>query len=303
MGTSNRIRRRPTGPLAPGNSSWDSLNSFGNFAVGQFWYGVCSLEPNERRPDRVTLSYCERTSQPSVTPRSQSWKSAVPKTTGSKMNTTGAVNILVMILLLVLFIGGGAWLTLLRPSERSGSEGVEKTTELKSVNRPLPFPVTIRKPAGPPCVDTGLLDASGQPVTVACSTCHTTREPNFKNRLATDLDEFHGGLTFNHGELSCLACHNATDYNALKLADGTRVEYTNVMTLCGQCHGPQMRDYKHGAHGGMNGYWDLTRGGRTRNNCIDCHDPHAPQFPSMVPTFKPRDRFLDHTTTGDTSHE
>ena len=155
------------------------------------------------------------------------------------------------------------------------------------------FPTTIRKPAGPPRVFTGIKDAAGQPVTVSCSTCHATRRPNLENKVVADLNEFHATLKISHGTVSCLACHNSADYDALKLADGTRVEYTEVMTLCAQCHGQQMRDYEHGTHGGMNGYWDLTRGPREKNNCVDCHNPHSPQFPKMIPTFKPRDRFLE----------
>jgi formate-dependent nitrite reductase cytochrome c552 subunit len=155
------------------------------------------------------------------------------------------------------------------------------------------FFVSIRKPSGPPRVYTGQKDLHGNPVTVSCATCHATRQPNPKNRTVEDLNEFHGNLNFGHGTISCLSCHNPNDYDALKLADGTRVEYTDVMTLCAQCHGPQMRDYQHNAHGGYNGFWDLSRGGQTKNNCVDCHNPHAPQFPKMQPTFKPRDRFLD----------
>ncbi len=154
------------------------------------------------------------------------------------------------------------------------------------------FPVTIMKPSGPPRVATGAVDSSGNEVTVSCSTCHATRAPNIENKFATDLNEFHGSLDFNHGNISCLSCHNPNDYDPLRLADGSRVEFADVMVLCGQCHGPQMRDYEHGAHGGMSGYWDLSRGPRVRNNCIDCHQAHSPQFPKMRPTFKPRDRFL-----------
>lgn len=155
------------------------------------------------------------------------------------------------------------------------------------------YPVQIRQPSGPPRVVTAVKDARGELVTVDCSTCHMTRPPNAENRTVKDLDEFHGGMAFSHGTVSCLSCHNPTDYDSLKLADGRRVEFPEVMTLCGQCHGPQMKDYEHGAHGGMNGYWDLSRGPRTKNNCVDCHNPHAPQFPRMQPTFKPRDRFLE----------
>ena len=130
-------------------------------------------------------------------------------------------------------------------------------------------------------------------VSVACSTCHSTRPAVVANKQTSDLDEFHQGLAFSHNSLSCLSCHNPNDYDSLRLADGTSLAYENVMQLCAQCHGPQTRDYNHGAHGGMTGYWDLSRGPRERNNCVDCHHPHTPQFPKMKPTFKPRDRFLD----------
>lgn len=159
------------------------------------------------------------------------------------------------------------------------------------------FAVEIRKPSGPPRVVTDLRDVNGREVTVACSTCHTNRQPNHQNRTVTDLDEFHGGIVFSHGKVSCLSCHNERDYDALRLADGSRVEFTDVMKLCAQCHGPQMKSYEHGAHGGMSGYWDLSRGPRLKNNCVDCHNPHAPQFPRMRPMFKPRDRFLEQPGT------
>jgi hypothetical protein len=89
-----------------------------------------------------------------------------------------------------------------------------------------------------------------------------------------------------------VSCHHPGNYNTLRLADGRSLAYDFVQTLCAQCHAPQATDYEHGAHGGMNGHWDLTRGPRQRKGCIDCHDPHAPAFPSMAPTFKPHDRFL-----------
>lgn len=164
--------------------------------------------------------------------------------------------------------------------------GVQGTASTK-------FPVIVNKPVGPPQVLTGLDDVHGNPITVACATCHSTRPPNTENKTGSDLDEFHASLTVNHGSLSCLSCHNPSDYDSLKLADGSRVEFTDVMTLCAQCHGSQMRDFEHGVHGGMNGYWDLSRGPQTKNNCVDCHQPHHPRFPKMQPTFKPRDRFLE----------
>jgi len=79
------------------------------------------------------------------------------------------------------------------------------------------------------------------------------------------------------------------------LADGTLVEFEDVMQLCGQCHGPQLRDHERGIHGGMNGYWDLRRGSQYKNHCVDCHSPHHPKFPQMKTQFKPHDRFLSES--------
>ncbi len=155
------------------------------------------------------------------------------------------------------------------------------------------YEVTIHQPDGPPRIDIGLTSMHGEKMSVACSTCHTSREPNILNRASKDLDEFHQGMGFSHGNLTCLACHNPKDYDTLHLADRTALEFQQVMSLCSQCHGTQRRDYDHGAHGGMTGYWDLSRGPRVRNNCVDCHSPHQPKFPKMNPTFKPRDRFLE----------
>lgn len=153
-------------------------------------------------------------------------------------------------------------------------------------------PVHINFPDGPPRIDTGQVDEFGRPVTVSCASCHANLEPNHAVRSGADLTTFHQGLRFNHGDLSCLSCHNPQNYNTLRLADGSSIDYRDLHNMCAQCHAPQARDYEHGAHGGMIGYWDLSRGARTRHGCIDCHDPHSPEFPSMVPTFKPLDRFL-----------
>lgn len=199
---------------------------------------------------------------------------------------------LVAALLLCAMIAGGD------AAMRAGGKNDDHPVERRDLSSPsaIPlrrFPIVIRKPSGPPRVETAVKDAHGTIVTVACATCHATRPPNHENRSVKELDEFHSRMAFSHGTISCLSCHNPNDYDSLKLADGRRVEFTDVMTLCGQCHGPQMKDYEHGAHGGMNGYWDLTRGPQVKNNCVDCHNPHSPQFPKMRPMFKPRDRFLE----------
>lgn len=170
------------------------------------------------------------------------------------------------------------------------------------------FPVNIRKPPGPPSIELVGVDPQGRSASVACSTCHQVRQPNFENVSAATLDEFHQGMEFAHGNITCYACHNPDDSDTLRLADDSSVPYEKVMQLCSQCHGLQATAYAHGAHGGMNGYWDLSRGPQMKNNCIDCHDPHSPKYPKMVVGFKPRDRFNestahDHVQKGDGSHD
>ncbi|MCA9148530.1 MAG: hypothetical protein KDA92_04505 [Planctomycetales bacterium] len=164
------------------------------------------------------------------------------------------------------------------------------------------YPVVIRRPEGPPIIELEQPDPLGRVGKLTCSTCHSVRPPNRERRRAEDLKEFHRDMTFAHGELACYACHNPNDSDSLRLADGQRIAYPDVMDLCAQCHGAQAKDYARGLHGGMIGYWDLSRGERVRNNCVDCHDPHAPAFPHMIPTFKPRDRFL-HPHEESTGHD
>lgn len=151
-------------------------------------------------------------------------------------------------------------------------------------------PVVIKPGPATPRLDTGLKDAAGHAITAACSTCHSTTTPNVARSTAHDLFQAHSGLNYNHGNLTCLSCHNASNYDALHLADGRSVAFPDVMTLCAQCHGTAMRDYNNGSHGGMHGHWDLTKGGRVRNNCVNCHDPHHPKFPLVQPVLPPRDR-------------
>ncbi len=155
------------------------------------------------------------------------------------------------------------------------------------------FTTTIHEPARLTSVRSNQLDSRGEPLRVSCVSCHSVRGPRPLPTQAADLKEFHVGLQFKHGDSACGSCHDSqAPHEFLHLADGTRVGMRDAMLLCAQCHGPQKRDYDRGAHGGMSGYWDLSRGPRLRNHCIDCHDPHDPTIPRVTPVLPPRDRFL-----------
>ena len=169
------------------------------------------------------------------------------------------------------------------------------------------FPVHVRSGPESPAVRSGRSTHAGTPSDVSCSTCHSTRAAQVATVSTAQLNEFHEGLQYTHGAVSCLSCHNAANYDTLKKADGVAVPFVDTMQLCAQCHGPQHRDYQHASHGGMNGFWDLGRGPRQRNTCTDCHDPHSPAFQRVTPVFPPQDRGArqqkERDAHGDLSHE
>lgn len=194
------------------------------------------------------------------------------------------------------FVGALALPWLQRERDRPGRAFSEKV-----IGDTL-HPVAIRKPDGVALVDSGKKDAKGQPVMVACATCHDTRDSNFKTNQGEALKEFHQGLQFQHGSQTCLSCHNSEDYNSLKKADGQALDFSQSMQLCSQCHGPQYRDYQNGSHGGMTGHWDLKQGPRERNTCTDCHDPHHPKYPLVMPVFPPKPVIGEAILPVDKSH-
>ena len=178
--------------------------------------------------------------------------------------------------------------------EQAGS--VAAPTEPTEVEKLVRHTTTIRKP--PPVsgavfrIEVTGANATSYEGYLQCAACHSLRPSNPENSKPGHLDEFHQGLRFSHGQLSCVSCHNPGDnYSSLRLADGRSVPFEESITLCAQCHGPQYRDYERGAHGGMTGYWDLKRGDRVRNHCQHCHDPHVPNYPKFYPAAAPQDRF------------
>ncbi len=176
----------------------------------------------------------------------------------------------------------------------------EVASNLPALPRETPFPITISPPPPAPRV---LIETPTGEAAVRCGTCHRGRPSNRETRASSDLDEFHFGLVYTHGEQTCISCHEPGGYDRLRLADGTGIEFSEVMQLCRQCHGTTASDYDAGAHGGFTGHWDLQSGPRQRNHCVHCHDPHSPTFPLMKPTFRPKDRFLDESYLDEIQHD
>jgi hypothetical protein len=195
-----------------------------------------------------------------------------------------------------LALGCGKWTQTTQNAEAIQASAVPGDDE---EGQPIEtFSTQIRRPPPIRGVATSMQGHHGSQVTLQCSSCHSVRPSNPDNSKSSEMDEFHQQLRISHGDLRCVGCHNPNDqYASLRLADGRPVAFEDSMTLCAQCHGPQYRDYLKGAHGGMTGYWDLSRGGRERNHCQHCHDPHVPNYPKFIPVAAPRDRFQPKHST------
>jgi len=95
----------------------------------------------------------------------------------------------------------------------------------------------------------------------------------------------HGG-----GNLWCLDCHNPVDRDKLIKLNGESLTFNESHLLCGECHGPKLRDWDKGIHGKTTGYWDLEQDEddlSVRMLCVECHIPHSPAFPDMQPLAGP----------------
>ncbi len=111
-----------------------------------------------------------------------------------------------------------------------------------------------------------------------CMECHRTIKnpvPKVEGMIQ------HTHIALNHGpNTTCYVCHDYEDRNMLVVQDA-KVPFTKIVELCGNCHGSLVQDWKNGAHGRTNGYWDPKQGPMTRLICTQCHDPHNPRSPAM----------------------
>lgn len=116
-----------------------------------------------------------------------------------------------------------------------------------------------------------------------CSECHS---PGDKVNRTPRKVEFHDDIVLHHDEKNrwCLDCHDAQHRDKLHLADGRLVDFTESYRLCGQCHGPTLRNWKAGEHGKRTGSWS---GAKQYLLCASCHSPHSPHFKPLQPKKPP----------------
>jgi hypothetical protein len=114
-----------------------------------------------------------------------------------------------------------------------------------------------------------------------CMECHRFFQPERETprQLVQHVD-----IVMDHGlNDRCANCHDRVNTNRLALRGEETVSFAESAQLCAKCHGPTYRDWEHGMHGKTTGYWDRSRGEPRRFTCVECHDPHAPAFPTMPP--------------------
>jgi uncharacterized CHY-type Zn-finger protein len=103
---------------------------------------------------------------------------------------------------------------------------------------------------------------------------------------------------------NCFNCHNETNLVLLQPRDGRELKFADSTQLCGSCHGPTYRDWEAGAHGRISGYWDRSQGPIERKDCVNCHNPHSPRFPSRKPAPGPHPlREMTAADAAPASHE
>lgn len=117
-----------------------------------------------------------------------------------------------------------------------------------------------------------------------CSDCHDPEdEVNTTPRI---LEDAHEDIVLKHDQEHrwCLDCHDAKNRDQLHSASGKPIDFKKSYLLCGQCHGPRLREWRAGVHGKRSGSWS---GKKKYLLCAHCHDPHAPKFKPIEPMSPP----------------
>lgn len=127
-----------------------------------------------------------------------------------------------------------------------------------------------------------------------CYACHDKKTPptlRFDTNHNLIIPKEHANIVMGHGQHNrnnlCYNCHDEENLELLQTRDGRRLMMSESTPLCGSCHGPTYRDWEGGSHGRKTGFWSPSLGPVTREDCVSCHDPHAPDFPARPPAPGP----------------
>ena len=114
-----------------------------------------------------------------------------------------------------------------------------------------------------------------------CMDCHNLFPPRPTPPV---LRWMHEHVLLNHGiNDQCRNCHDLENRDRLVLRNNKTIAFPESVKLCAKCHGPTYRDWEKGMHGRSSGYWNQAMGKLVRLDCVECHDPHWPAIPAMLP--------------------
>jgi uncharacterized CHY-type Zn-finger protein len=149
-----------------------------------------------------------------------------------------------------------------------------------------------------------LIRSKGDISNFECNGCHDKGKPGkltFNAKHSIIVPGTHqDSVVMSHGSHDrnnlCFNCHDEQNYELLQTRDGRELKLSDSASLCGSCHGPTYRDWEAGIHGRTGGFWDEKQGARTRQICVDCHNPHNPKIPGRAP-FPPPHRLQPEAVT------
>jgi hypothetical protein len=191
---------------------------------------------------------------------------------------------------MLMVAGLGAW-SLLVQAENPGPNAAPISLTAPPTNLPVVAKVAPQQPPVGLPTDTHLdktpprqtdgLDLVKSGWTYNCMECHKLFPAKW--HYDRPMNE-HKNIKLDHGNNRfCLNCHHPKNRNAFVDYDGAEITEADVVLLCAKCHGPTYRDWEAGVHGRQNGFWKADAGAKTKLRCIQCHDPHSPQFKAMKP--------------------
>ncbi|MFV0237863.1 MAG: multiheme c-type cytochrome [Flavobacteriales bacterium] len=127
-----------------------------------------------------------------------------------------------------------------------------------------------------------LKDRKTEITSFQCSKCHSESLESISSKQGGKKNS-HWDIKLNHSDImACSSCHDTQgDLNHLKDINGTPIDFDHSYQLCSQCHTTQFEDWKGGAHGKRLSSWAPPRVSYT---CVECHNPHSPEFKQRMPS-------------------
>jgi len=111
-----------------------------------------------------------------------------------------------------------------------------------------------------------------------CSSCHIEPLADLQAAQGITDPKAHWDIEINHADesvMSCTTCHSVDNMDTLHTLADSPVSFDHSYQVCAQCHSGIAEDWVGGAHGKRVGGWTPPR---VVNNCVDCHNPHQPQW-------------------------